>query len=190
MRDCTPGETWHPFAAEEAKMSYRIVSIASLSLFLLVSVTTHAQAVPNQRCAGGPCSNLVPPDRGPVLPVVPSNGKWETLDFKPGTGSVSCGVVKYEVTDLKPTVHLLCPGPQIYAPIRVHLALTWQSLEEVPPVLRTMYVELTNPVKFKSIPGKDASAELTLDNGQKTHAQKEWIHFTKVMVALVLPPDK
>jgi hypothetical protein len=163
--------------------------------FLVCCLRIQAQPSPTYHCAAGPCSKLVPPDRGPISPnvpsaAVPSNGKWEVLDFKPGSGSVSCGVVKYEVTDLKPTVHLLCPAQEIYAPIRVHLTLTWKSIEEVPSVLRTMYVDLTQVVKFRSAPGQDPSAELTLEEAQKTHPQKQWIHFSKVNVALVLPAEK
>jgi hypothetical protein len=168
-------------------MSHRISCISCL--FLLAAFPVQSQSPPIRRCESGPCSNLAASDRGPVFPTIPSKGKWESLDFKPDSnGSVSCGVVRYEISDAKPTLHLLCPGPQLYAPLRVHLALTWADAKEVPQILRTMRVDAASPVKFKSSPG-NAAAEVTLSGDRNAPSQRQWIHFSKVNVALVLPQN-
>lgn len=120
------------------------------------------------------------------LPSVPTRGKWEVEDFKPSDDSVSCAVVKYDSTPVLPTLHLLCPGPEIFAPLRVHLALTWKNVSEIPLVMKSMLVDLSRSVKFKSKPG-DSRAELTLHNAQSTQSTKQWISFTDVNVGLVLP---
>jgi len=49
-------------------------------------------------------------------------------------------------------------------------------------------VDTASAVKFKSTPG-DARAELALHRSQESLLHREWIHFTKVNVALVLPPQ-
>jgi len=99
---------------------------------------------------------------------------------------VSCAVVKYDSTLALPTLHLLCPGPEIFAPLRVHLALTWKNVSEIPLVMKSMLVDMSRSVKFKSKPG-DSRAELTLQNSQRTQSMKQWISFSDVNVGLVLP---
>lgn len=170
-------------------MLYRSVCIAIL---LLCSFIASAQSKPAQssgQCPAHACNNLAEPDNAPIFPTVPSNGKWETLDFKTEDASVSCTVVKYELAQSRPIVHLLCPDPRIYAPLRVHLALSFTELKQVPQVMKQMLVDVDSAVKFKSTTG-DARAQLTLHNASQTHSQKEWIRFTKVNVALVLPAEK
>lgn len=112
------------------------------------------------------------------------------MNFKPGDASVSCAVVRYEPSELQPILHLLCPSPEIYAPLYVHLALTWSEPTEVPQDMRNMLVQPDSPAKFKSING-NARAELTLYNAQRTRSQKEWVEFTRISnVGLVLIPQK
>ncbi len=167
-------------------MLHRTLSIASL---LVLFSTAHAQvkAAPIQEpCNSGNCTNFTSPDRGPAFSPQPSNGKWDSLDFKPVDASVSCSVVKYDLSAVKPVLHLLCPGPQIYAPLRVHLALSWAEPDQIPLNMKNMLVDANSPARFKSTPG-DARAELTLHAAQQTQSQKEWVKFTKVNVSLVLP---
>ncbi len=170
-------------------MLHRTVCIASLLVFTLALHAQVQSSTSREQCPAGNCTNFTAPDRGPVFPSHPSNGKWEMLDFKPGDASVSCSVVKYDVTTVNPVLHLLCPGPQIYAPLRVHLALSWTGPGEIPQEMKYMLVDPNSQAKFKSTPG-DARAELMLHAPQQSRTQKEWIRFTKVNVSLVLPPEK
>jgi hypothetical protein len=106
-------------------------------------------------------------------------------DFRATDDSVSCAVVKYDSTLALPILHLLCPGPEIFAPLRVHLALTWRNVSEVPSVMKSMLVDKSRSVRFKSKPG-DSRAELSFHNPQETRSTKKWISFTAVNVGLVL----
>lgn len=136
-----------------------------------------------------PAYQLSAPAASPSLPRHALNGKWEVEEFKPTDASVTCSVVQYDTSQPKPILHLLCPGPQIFAPLRVHLALTWKEVAEVPSAMRNMLVDLNSLVKFKSKPG-NSKAELTLHNPQDTESLKEWVSFTRINVGLVLNPDK
>jgi hypothetical protein len=120
------------------------------------------------------------------LPPISIRGKWEVQDFKATDDSVSCAVVKYDSTLALPTLHLLCPGPDIFAPLRVHLALTWKDSREIPSVMKNMLVDMSKSVKFKSKPG-ESRAELTFHDSRKTESTTRWISFTSVNVGLVLP---
>jgi hypothetical protein len=139
-----------------------------------------------QTCPGVHCADANNFAEATSLTSVPVRGKWEVQDFKPSDASVSCAVVKYDSTVTRPTLHLLCPGPNIFAPLRVHLALTWKDVSEVPIVMKNMLVDMSRSVRFKSKPG-NSKAELTLRNPQDTHSTKEWVTFTDVNVGLVLP---
>jgi hypothetical protein len=139
-----------------------------------------------QACPGGPCANANNFAEATSLPSVPVRGKWETEDFKASDASVSCAAVKYESTDNRPVLHLLCPGPDIFAPLRVHLALTWKHVSEIPSAMKNMLVVMSRTVKFKSKPGS-SKAELTLRSPQDAHSTTEWITFTDVNVGLVVP---
>ena len=108
-------------------------------------------------------------------------------DFKQTNASVSCAAVSYDPGAARPTVHLLCPEPDIFAPLRVHLALTWKSVNQIPSVMKNMMVDLSRSVKFKSKPG-DSKAKLTLYSPQQaSRSVTEWVKFTDVSVGLVLP---
>jgi hypothetical protein len=141
--------------------------------------------------AGAVCTNFNPADRYPTLSTRPQSGTWQIEDFKPIDASITCSVVKYDVDDLMPVLHLLCPGPQVFAPLRVHLTLTWKSATEVPEEIKRMLVDRSSNslVKFKSRPG-ESKVELTLHDAADTQSLKEWVRFTKVQVGLVVPPDR
>lgn len=170
-------------------MFFRIVAFSS-ALFLALPAlcqtgANQANTQTAEACAAGPCINANNFAAATSLPSVSVKGKWQTQDFKASDASVSCAVVKYESTDTRPTLHLLCPGPDIFAPLRVHLALTWKHVSEIPSVMKNMLVVMSKSVKFKSKRGK-SRAELTLRDPQDTHSTREWITFTDVNVGLVL----
>lgn len=138
-------------------------------------------------CLFGSCITGDTLSAAPSLPSVPVRGKWQVEDFKKSDASVSCAVVKYDSTHSRPILHLLCPGPDIFAPIRVHLTLTWRDVREIPSVMKNMLVDMSRSVRFKSKPG-DSKAELTFQDADATRKVKEWISFSEVNVGLVLPP--
>jgi hypothetical protein len=81
---------------------------------------------------------------------------------------------------------LLCPGPQIFAPLRVHLTLSFADAKEIPKDMHEMLVDFNRAVRFKSKAG-DSQAELTLHAKQDTQTETKWVRFTKVNVGIVLP---
>jgi hypothetical protein len=170
-------------------MLLRSVCIAVLFVCSLIVCAQSRPAQSAGQCPANACNNLTDLDTVPIYPTVPSNGKWETLDFKHDDAAVPCTVVKYELAESRPIVHLLCPDPRIYAPLRVHLSLSFTDLKEVPQIMKQMLVDVDSPVKFKSARG-DARVQLSLHSAAQTSSQKEWVKFTKVNVALVLPPEK
>jgi len=171
-------------------MLFRTAILASLIAFsILASAQNNSPTLQARPCpAGANCSPAVAsnsPDT-PTLRTRNDASRWQIEDFKPTDASITCSVVKYEWNDVMPIVHLLCPGPQVFAPLRVHLTLTWKNESEVPEAIKTMRVETdrNSVVQFKSQPG-ESRVELTLCDAEETQTLKEWVKFTKVKVGLV-----
>lgn len=174
-------------------MLFRTAIISSLfvfSLFLDAQSNGPALKSPQPCPPVATCSTFPASGNTPVLRTrtgaSTAAGKWQVEDFKPSDASISCAVVKYEWDDVMPILHLLCPGPQVFAPLRVHLTLTWKNEAEVPETIKTMRVESdrNSVVQFKSQPG-ESRVELTLYDVEETQSLKEWVKFTKVKVGLV-----
>lgn len=179
-------------------MLYRMATTFALlvcaSFAATAQVTSNAEqqnnGISRPACPGGGCAaDTNNPVAGPSFPSTPVNGKGEVEEFKASDTSISCAVVKFDSSLEVPILHLLCPGPNVFAPLRVHLMLTWKSQLEIPSDIRSMLVDTSSPVKFKSKPG-DSQAELTFHNAQASSSKKEWITFTNVNVGLVLPPKQ
>jgi hypothetical protein len=146
-------------------------------------IDEHEPAKPG--CTSGNCSNGSQVASAPSAPSVAGNRKWEVLDFKSSDDAfVSCAVMKYDSTVTRPILHLLCPGPDIFAPLRVHLTLSWKDGDEIPSVMRSMQVDKSRSVKFKSRPGR-SRVELTLQDPLAARSTRQWITFTEVVVGLV-----
>ena len=172
-------------------MLYRILTLAfvllvSLSLLAQNNNDTNDKAT-KPGCTTSPCVTPNHFASAPTLPSAPLRGKWAVEDFKTTDASVSCSVVKYDSTVTRPILHLLCPGRDIFAPLRVHLTLTWKDVAQIPSAMRSMLVDMNKAVKFKSSKGGDSKAEITLQDPQASRSVKEWVTFTQVNVGLVLP---
>jgi hypothetical protein len=138
-----------------------------------------------QKCPGGNCTNYGVANAA-TFPSHPVPGKWQVEDFKSTDSSVTCSIMKYDSTTNLPILHLLCPGPEIFAPLRVHLTLSFASVKEIPRDMHDMLVDFNRAVRFKSKSG-DSQAELTLHAKEDTQTQTKWVKFTKVNVGIVVP---
>ena len=171
-------------------LSFVLIVLSPLATFAQVSdKAANSDQMPSN-CPGGSCRNVnnVAAATAPnSLPSTRVQGKWEVLDFKATDASVSCSVVKYDATVPLPILHLLCPGKDVYAPLRVHLTLSWKDVAQIPAEMRNMVVDMNSVVKFKSSKEGDSKAELTLQDPHVARLSRQWITFTQVNVGLVLP---
>jgi hypothetical protein len=171
-------------------MLHRTVCLASL--FIVTALFARAQVKNTQNsesCKGRKCAKFAASDRGPDFPANSSLSNVDPLSYKQGDGPVSCAVVKYDVSGQSPVLHLLCPEPQVYAPLRVHLALSWTEPGEIPQIIKNMAVDPNSLALFRSVPG-NTRAELWMHSVQDAQSRKEWVKFTTCKVSLVLPPER
>ena len=105
-------------------------------------------------------------------------------EFKPSDSSISCSVVRYDRNEARPVLHLLCPEEQVFAPLRVHLSLSWNDIQEIPSNLKHMLVDIGGLAQFKSKMG-DTEVKLRLREKSGAQSLTRWIKFTMVTVGLV-----
>lgn len=167
------------------------VPARSILFMLLSSACLIAQNNPNadlpklkSRCASAECKTQ---DEVAALPAIPSNGKWGIEDFESTEASVNCSLVKYDSALDRPILHLVCPERGVFAPLRVHLTLSWKDASQIPPAMRSMLVDTSRVVRFKSPSVGNSSAELTFQDINEARSVKQWVTFTQVNVGLVLP---
>jgi len=172
-------------------MSVRILSIFFV---LLASASLIAQNNSNSSgpksqsgCTSAECKTQDQLASAGSLPSVPSKGKWEIEDFRTTDASISCSVAKYDSAAARPVLHLICPERDVFAPLRVHLTLSWKDAAQIPQTMRSMLVDTNRVVRFKSRGVGESSAELTLEDPDASRSIKQWIRFTDVNVGLVLP---
>lgn len=170
------------------------VRISSVFFVVLSSASLIAQNIPassntksQSGCASAECKTQDQLALAGSLPSTPSKGKWQVQDFKTTDASISCSVAIYDYTPVRPVLHLICPERSVFAPLRVHLTLSWKDAAQVPLSMRSMLVDTNSAVRFKSRGIGDSSAELTLQAPNASHPIKQWIKFTAVTVGLVLP---
>jgi len=108
----------------------------------------------------------------------------KAVEFTPSDTSISCSVVRYDKKDAKPVLHLLCPEEQVFAPLRVHLKLSWNDIKEIPSNLEHMLVDIGGLAQFKSKMG-NTEVKLRLREQADSHSFTKWIKFTMVTVGLV-----
>lgn len=170
------------------------VPARSILFMLLSSACLIAQTNPNAelpklktRCDSAECKTQDGVAAANALPSVPSNGKWEVEDFQTSDASVNCSVVKYDSALDRPIIHLVCPERQVFAPLRVHLTLSWKDVAQIPLAIHSMFLDTSRVVRFKSPRVGSSSAELTFQDPNDSRPVKQWITFTEVNVGLVLP---
>lgn len=170
------------------------VRISSILVIVLSSASLIAQNSPSSGgpnsqsgCTSAECKTQNQLASAGSLPSIPSKGKLEVEDFRTTDASISCSVVKYDSTAARPILHLICPERDVFAPLRVHLTLSWKDVAQIPLSMRSMLVDTNRAVRFKSRGIGDSSAELTLQEPNASRSIKQWVKFTDVNVGLVLP---
>jgi hypothetical protein len=170
------------------------VRLSSIFFILFSSASLLAQNNPTSSdvnsqpgCTSAECKTQDQVASAGSLPSIPSKGKWQVEDFKTTDASISCSVAKYDSTASRPILHLICPERDVFAPLRVHLTLSWKDVAQIPLSMRSMLVDTSRVVRFKSTRAGESRAELTLQAPNASRSIREWIKFTDVNVGLVLP---
>lgn len=121
--------------------------------------------------------NLLPPARGEALTLTPND-----------MPDISCSVAQWKDDLATPTLAVICPPANVFAPIHVYLKLSWLRAEDVPPVARGITVAEKALVKVRT---NRSSAWVWLGVREKQGGapHRAWVAFNGVvdMALLTLP---
>jgi hypothetical protein len=154
-------------------------ALAGYLVLLTVTLCWAPVCSPKQEIAGGSKGDFLPPTTGEALTVTPSD--------KP---DVSCSVVEWNGASAKPTLTVLCPPEELFAPLHVYLKVSWLKAEDVPGYTRAIQAPARTPTKLRT---NKTAVWIWLGVQEKEDAppSKKWVPFSGVVdVALLSLPAK
>jgi len=161
------------------QVTQRLKALAGYLVLLTASLCWAGVCTPKQEIAGGSKGDFLPPTAGQPLTVTPSD--------KP---DVNCSVVEWNGAPTKPTLTVLCPPEEIFAPLHVYLKVSWLKAEDVPADTRGIRAPARTPTKLRT---NKTAVWLWLGVQEKQDAppRKKWVPFSGVVdVALLSLPAK
>jgi hypothetical protein len=134
---------------------------------------------PKQEIAEASKGDFLPATTGEALTVTPSD--------KP---DVSCSVVEWSAEPAKPTLTVLCPPEEVFAPLHIYLKVSWLKADDVPAYARMIRAPARTPTKLRT--NKTAVwMWLGVQEKQDAPPRKKWVAFSGVVdVALLSLPAK
>ena len=147
----------------------RLKALAGYLVLLTASLCWAPVGMPKQEIAGGSKGDFLPPTTGEALTVTPSD--------KP---DVSCSVVEWNGATAKPTLTVLCPPEEVFAPLHVYLKVSWLKAEQVPAYTRAIRAPARTPTKLRT--NKTAVwIRLGVQEKQDAPPRKKWVPFSGVV---------
>lgn len=157
----------------------RLEALAGYLVLLTASLCWAPVGTPKQEIAGGSKGDYLPPTAGEALTVAPSD--------KP---DVSCSVVEWNGIPAKPTLTVLCPPEEVFAPLHVYLKVSWLKAEDVPAYTRAILAPARTPTKLRTN-RTTVWIWLGVQEKQGAPAHKKWVPFSGLVdVALLSLPAK
>ena len=103
---------------------------------------------------------------------------------------VSCSIVEWKDDTSKPTLAVVCPPQDTFAPLHVYLKLSWLKSEDVPLFARSITVPPKMIVKIRTT-GSTAWVWLAVKEKPSAAARRTWVGFNAVVdIALLTLPTK
>ena len=93
---------------------------------------------------------------------------------------VSCSIVEWKDDTPKPTLAVVCPPQNTFAPLHFYLKLSWLKSEDVPLSVRSITVPAKTIVKIRTT-GSTAWVWLAVKEKPSTAARRTWVGFNAVV---------
>ena len=113
--------------------------------------------------------SLLPPRTGEALTVTPDD--MPDLD---------CSIQKWNAAVPKPTLTLLCPPQDVFAPLHLYLKLSWLTAEEMPSYAANIVAPGNTLTKIR-MKKTIALLRLRVTEKQGEPARPRWVPFTGVV---------
>lgn len=157
-----------PFRRAKTRVHFRTLWLTALGLWALVALWPGI--VYPQKAV----KDVHGQDKGSV----PKEAAQE--HHKDARTDVKCAVVEWNITSPKPTMRLVCPPEEVFAPLRVYFDLSWAKREDVP----TYYLSISAPPKTQTKMHWNSSEVhvwLKVYNESRGEAEEKWVSFSEVV---------
>jgi len=122
---------------------------------------------------------LLPPPTGDALTLVPDN-----------MPDINCSILEWNEDSPKPTLAMLCPPQDTFAPVHLFLKLSWLKSEDVPSFVRNITAPAKTAIKVRTTKSA-AWAWLGVKEKPDVAPHRMWVAFTAVAdIALLTLPVK
>jgi hypothetical protein len=93
---------------------------------------------------------------------------------------VNCSIVEWKGDNSKPTLAVVCPPQDTFAPLHLYLKLSWLKPEDVPQDVRSITVPAKTIVKMRTT-GSTAWVWLAVKEKPSAAARRTWMGFNAVV---------
>jgi hypothetical protein len=148
-------------------------------LLLLASLVWSGISVDGQEMTRRSQIHLLPPPTGNALTLTPTD-----------MPDVSCSIVEWKDDQPKPTLAVVSPPQETFAPLHLYLKLSWMKAEDVPLCVRRITAPAKTMIKIRT---DRSTAWVWLGVREKPDAapRQTWVGFNAVVdVALLTLPAK
>ena len=93
------------------------------------------------------------------------------------TPDLKCAVVEWNDGPPRPSLIVVCPPEEVFAPLRLYLKLSWKRDEDVPRDFQAVIAQPNTQTKINWTPQGDYRALLKRERKNGRSGQPEWIDF-------------
>jgi hypothetical protein len=93
------------------------------------------------------------------------------------TPDLKCAVVEWNDGPPKPSLIVVCPPEEVFAPLRLYLKLSWKRDEDVPRDFQAVIAQPNTPTKINWTPRGDYRVLLKTERKNGGSRRPEWVDF-------------
>jgi hypothetical protein len=93
------------------------------------------------------------------------------------TPDLKCAVVEWNDGPPKPSLIVVCPPEEVFAPLRLYLKLSWKRDEDVPRDFQAVIAQPNTQTKINWTPRGDYRALLKTERKNGGSGRPEWVDF-------------
>jgi len=123
---------------------------------------------------------FLPPSTGEALTLAPND-----------MPDINCSILDWKDDSPKPTLAVLCPPQDTFAPVYLYLKLSWLKSEDVPSLVRSITAQAKTLTKIRTTKSAAWVVLGVKENGTASPRQI-WLAFNAVadIALLTLPPKR
>jgi hypothetical protein len=153
---------------------------AAFTIFLCAKLFAGALQAQSSSSAVPPPLRALPHDDTQPEGPASTRARWSGPDARAvadRTPDLKCSVVDWSAGPSKPSLVVVCPPEEVFAPLRLYLKLSWKHDEDVPHDFQTFVAQPNSETKINWTPQGDYHVLLKTERKNGRRGRPEWINF-------------